>query len=174
VLPAASVTPCHLASAVAPEIAEPQVPTGPEIRSGMIPRRLGVSESAMTYVDQYHAGTCNIGPAEIARRRMVGHVGLIVTVLLGVLLVWADAPGWARLVLFVPAAVGAAGYIQAWLRFCADYGWRGVFNFGEAGHDRTTSVADEAARSADRRKALLIGAGSAAAGVLAVLVFLPF
>ena len=128
----------------------------------------------MTFVDQYRAGACNIGPAEIARRRMLGHVGAAATVLLGAVLIGLDAPSWLRALLFLPAAVGSAGYIQAATRFCADYGWRGVFNFGEAGHDRAASVEDAAARRADRRKALLIGAGSAGVGILAVLVSLPF
>ncbi len=127
----------------------------------------------MTYVDQYRAGACNIGPAEIARRRAAGHAGAAATLVLGVVLVSVDAPTWSRLVLFAPAAVGAAGYLQAATRFCADYGWRGVFNFEEAGHSRTSSVEDRAARRADRRKALLIGAGSALVGVVAVLASLP-
>jgi hypothetical protein len=133
-----------------------------------------MDERAMTYVDQYRAGACNIGPAEVARRRAVGHAGTAATLLLGASLIWADAPTWSRLVLFAPAAVGAAGYLQAATRFCADYGWRGVFNFGEAGIDRASSVEDQAARRADRRKALLIGTGSALAGVVAVLASLPF
>jgi hypothetical protein len=77
-----------------------------------------------------------------------------------------------RVALFVPAAVGAAGYIQAATRFCADYGWRGVFNFGEAGHARTTSVIDAAARGADRRKALAIGAASGAVGLAVAMLAL--
>ena len=28
---------------------------------------------------EYRPGVCNIGPAEIARRRMAGHVGLVAT-----------------------------------------------------------------------------------------------
>jgi hypothetical protein len=136
-------------------------------------RTLFVSELAMTYVDEYRAGACNIGPAEIARRRLVGHVGAAVTAALVVALAWADAPAWLRVVVFVPAAVSVAGYLQAATRFCADYGWRGVFNFGEAGHDRVEAVASREARRADRRKAMLIGAGSALVGaavtVLAIL-----
>jgi hypothetical protein len=58
------------------------------------------------------------------------------------------------------------------LRFCADYGWRGVFNFGRAGHDRTTTVADLASRRADRRMALFIFGASAAVGALVALVAL--
>jgi hypothetical protein len=121
----------------------------------------------------YQAGACNIGPAEIARRRWTGHIGLAATVvLLGVLLV-VDAPTWIRLIVFLPAAVGAAGYLQAHFRFCADYGWRGVFNVGErAGHDRTTDVVDVAARRADRRRAMLISAGSGVIGLAVTLLAL--
>jgi hypothetical protein len=122
---------------------------------------------------EYRAGTCNIGPAEIARRRRTGHVGLAVTVALLAVLLWLDAPTWTRLILVVPAAVGAAGYLQAHFRFCADYGWRGVFNVGErAGHGRTTAVADAAARRADRRRAMLISAGSGVIGLAVTLLAL--
>ena len=120
----------------------------------------------------YAAGRCNIGPAEIARRRLVGHVSAIVAVVLLAVLLGTDAPPWSRLVLFLPAAVGAAGYLQAHFRFCADYGWRGVFNFGEAGHDRVTPVRDAAARARDRRRAALIGLGSGAIGIAVVLASL--
>ena len=126
----------------------------------------------MTFVDDYRAGTCNIGPAEIARRRMAGHIGAALTLLLGALLLWVDAPTWTRLALFFPAAGSAAGYIQAATRFCADYGWRGLFNFGDAGHARAQHVADDAARRADRRKAMLIAGASAATGALVVLAAL--
>lgn len=92
--------------------------------------------------------------------------------LFGILLS-TEAPHWWRLVVFAPSAAGAAGYLQAAGRFCADYGWRGVFNFGEAGHSRTTSVADAGARRADRIKALQIALGSALVGlVVAVGAFL--
>lgn len=126
----------------------------------------------MTLVDDYRPGACNIGPAEINRRRWTGHLGAAATIVGGALLLALDAPTWMRLALFVPAAVGAAGYIQAATRFCADYGWRGVVNFGEAGHRRATSVADRAARAADRRMALTIAGGSGAVGLLVALAAL--
>lgn len=120
-------------------------------------------------VDDYRAGACNIGPAEIARRRRTGHLWAAGTLgLLGMLVV-TTAPHWLRLGLALPAAVGAAGYLQAITRFCANYGWRGVFNFGDAGFRRTTSVADAAARRADRIKAMEIGLGSALIGMLVAL-----
>ena len=121
----------------------------------------------------YEAGACNIGPAEIARRRRTGHVGLAITLVLLATFLWFDAPTWMRLIVFLPAAVGAAGYLQAHFRFCADYGWRGVFNVGErAGHDMTTSVADPEARRVDRRRAMLISAGSGVIGLAVTLLAL--
>jgi hypothetical protein len=126
--------------------------------------------AAPTQPSGYEAGRCNIGPQEVARRRMTGHLGLAITAVLFLILAWTDAPVWMRLVLFLPAAVGAAGYLQAYLRFCADYGWRGVFNFGQAGHHRTTTVTDEAAMRADRRRAAVIGLSSAAIGSAVVLL----
>jgi hypothetical protein len=121
---------------------------------------------------EYQPGVCNIGPAEIKRRRRTGHVGLAATLGLFALLLAVDAPAMARLVVAVPAAVSASGYLQGALKFCAGYGQLGVFNFGEAG--TRIAVADQAARAADRRRARQIGLMSfaigAAAGVVAVLL----
>ena len=121
---------------------------------------------------EYRPGACNIGPAEIARRRRAGHVGLLAAaVTLGVL-VAIGAPPAARLIVALPAAVAASGYLQARLRFCAGFGSRGVFNFGPLG--QTHEVADGDARAQDRSKANQIGLASlavgVAVGVLAVLL----
>jgi len=121
-------------------------------------------------VDQYMPGACNIGPAEIARRRRAGHVGLIVTVVLAAGLLALDAAPALRLTLALPAALAAAGYLQAWLRFCANFGFRGVYNFDALGREERVG-ADEA-RAQDRRRALLIGAGSGAIGLAVALVSL--
>ena len=127
----------------------------------------------MQLVDDYRAGACNIGPAEISRRRRTGHVGLAATIVLLAALLLLDAPAWWRLSLAVPAALSASGYLQAATRFCAAYGWAGVFNFGAGGFGNVASVADAAARRADRVKAATIGAGSAlAGGVVAIAAFL--
>lgn len=120
----------------------------------------------------YVPGVCNIGPTEIRRRRMAGHVGLIAAVGLLAALVMVSAPPVTRLLILLPAAVSASGYIQARERFCAAFGSAGIFNFGGAGD--AVSVADAESRAADRRRALRIGLSSAAIGaafaVLAVLL----
>src|SRR5918994_2132622 len=110
--------------------------------------------------DQYLAGACNIGPAEIAMRRRAGHAGLVVTAALAAVLLRSDLhPAW-RLVLALPAAGSAAGYLQARQRFCANFGWRGVYNFGAMGQEQR--VADDRARAEDRRRALRVMGASAA------------
>jgi hypothetical protein len=111
----------------------------------------------------YRPGVCNIGPEEIARRRRAGHVGLVATIVLLAILIAVDAPPIARLLLALPAAIAASGYLQAWLRFCAGFGARGVFNFGGLG--RTEAVVDVEARARDRRRARQIGLASFAIGL---------
>ena len=119
---------------------------------------------------EYQPGVCNIGPAEIRRRRRVGHVGLAGSVGLLAMLLMADAPPITRLLVAGPAALGASGYLQAALKFCAGYGSRGVLNFGEAG--RWTAVGDPEAAAADLRMARRIGLGSLAIGSIAALLTL--
>ncbi len=121
----------------------------------------------------YQPGVCNIGPAEIARRRRAGHVGLGATVILGGGLVAVGAPPLVRLLLALPAAVAASGYLQARLCFCAGFGSRGVFNFGPLG--QTEQVQDNAAHARDRARANQIGLASLAIGLVvgALAVVLP-
>jgi hypothetical protein len=115
---------------------------------------------------------CNIGPEEIARRRRAGHVGALASVVVLAVLVVVDAPPLSRLLVALPAAVAASGYLQARLRFCAGFGSTGVYNFGPLGS--TQKVAGPEARRRDRAMALRIGLASfligALVGVAAVLL----
>ena len=118
--------------------------------------------------DQYIPGTCNIGPEEITLRRRAGHVGLAVTAALATALVRSRLhPAW-RLALALPAAGAASGYLQARQRFCANYGFRGLYNFESRGHERPVAVAG--AEEADRRRSLQIAAASAGVGLGVALV----
>ena len=111
---------------------------------------------------QYVPGACNIGPAEIALRRRVGHVGLAVTATLATALIRSDLhPAW-RLTLALPAAGAASGYLQARHRFCANYGFRGLYNFNSRGHEQPVPTTDTQAE--DRRRARQITATAAAIG----------
>ena len=111
----------------------------------------------------YQPGVCNIGSAEVARRRRAGDLGAIVTLVVLVVLIAIHAPPLVRLIVALPAAGAASGYLLALFRFCAGFGSRGIFNFGQVG--QTSSVADPDARARDRAKATQIGLASLAIGV---------
>ena len=120
----------------------------------------------------YQPGTCNIGPAETAARRRAGHIGALVTLIAFVFLIVVAAPALWRLLLFLPAATAASGYLQARLHFCANFGLRGVFNFSDRLRD-TESVLAVEARARDRRKALqIIGMSVLIGGAVAIVALL--
>jgi len=117
---------------------------------------------------EYRPGVCNIGPEEIARRRRAGHVGILASLILLVILLAIGAPSLARLIVALPVAGAASGYLQAWLRFCAGFGSRGVFNFGPLGQKE--QVVDGDARRRDRARARQIGLASLAIGIASGVV----
>ena len=119
-------------------------------------------------VVDYSPGVCNIGPAEIARRRMAGHLGLIVSVAAFVALVATGAPHWTRLIIVLPAGASASGYLQAWFHFCAGFGSRGVYNFGPLG--TVSEVAEPQARARDLAKSIRICVAALAIGAVVAIV----
>jgi len=102
--------------------------------------------------DHYVPGTCNIGPAEIERRRRAGWIGASVTAVawLGLLILQVH-PLWYLLLTF-PAAAAATGFLQAYLHFCAHFGLQGLFNF-DSRIGQTEQVSRIDFQRADRRKA---------------------
>jgi len=121
---------------------------------------------------QYQPGVCNIGPAEIAKRRRSGHVGLIATIAVFAVLVALGVPHWMRFVVALPAAVAASGYLQAYLKFCVGFATLHVFNFGDLGP--STKIVDPAARARDRARAIqmlvITSTIGIAVGLVAVLL----
>ena len=122
-----------------------------------------------TATDGYQPGVCNIGPAEIRRRRQIGYLGLAGALALATVLLAVDAPAWTRLVVALPVAGALSGLIQAQLRFCAGFGMAGLQNMDELGAQ--VQVEDTEARARDRRKALQIHATSIAGGLAAGIAF---
>lgn len=119
----------------------------------------------------YQPGVCNIGPAEIRRRRASGWLGLGIAVLY---LAAAFLLGWPapwRLLVALPMFLSAQGFLQAAFHFCVGFASRGLYNFGALGTEE--SVQDAEFHRQDLRKALLITVlafGIAAA--VAVITFL--
>lgn len=129
----------------------------------------------MSSNDRYIPGVCNIGPAEIRMRRASGLFGAGVTIIMFALFYVVSVDPMIRLLIFVPAVLGAAGILQAQLHFCAKFGMSGLFNFGDDIR-RQESVDQAEYRRKDQRKAIMIITGSAsiALGVALIAYWLPF
>ena len=104
---------------------------------------------------QYIPGVCNIGPAEIVRRKRLGFASLGVALLYaGTALLLHFSP-LAGLLLFFPATISALGLLQAYMHFCVKFGMRGLFNVSES-LLRTESVEQAKWREKDKHKAMII------------------
>lgn len=127
--------------------------------------------TTIQYLDQagdgYRPGACNIGPAEIARRRRSGIVGFAVAAALAVGLLLVGAAPVMRLIVAAPLFLGILGFVQARMRFCVGFAAMGVRNFGALGGE--SKIADAAAHRTDLRRATVVTiACAAAAGLIAV------
>ncbi len=104
----------------------------------------------------YRPGACNIGPAEIARRRRAGWLGLGLAVAWGAVTLVAGTGPVLRFGILLPLGGAIVGFLQARRRFCAAYGFLGLRNFGPLGE--AEAVVDPEARRRDRVAALrLVG-----------------
>ncbi len=120
---------------------------------------------------EYLPGVCNIGAAEKVMRRRAGWAGLVLTVLLwGLFIVFRVAAPW-RLFVFLPAMLGASGFLQAAMSFCVNFGMRGVQNFGETVGEVTAVEEANAVRKDRGRSVQIIGYSVAIAVVVAVMSF---
>ncbi len=122
----------------------------------------------------YIAGACNIGPAEIKQRKTVAFIGLALSVISLAYLISTDSEKSARLTLFIPFTIFAIGFVQSRKKFCLAYGFLGTFNFGKMG--KVSRVADSASKKADRETAIKILFQSLflALGLTLIAYLLPF
>ena len=122
---------------------------------------------------EYRPGACNIGPREIAKRRVYGVLGVASAVVLWVVLVALDVPQLARAIVVFPLWGGILSLEQARRRFCAGFAYVGIRSV--SGSDATESVADAADLAVDRAAArrLVVSCGAVALAITAVLVVLP-
>jgi hypothetical protein len=116
--------------------------------------------------------TCNIGEAEVARRRRMAIALTVAGVVLAVGLLVLGVPHLARLLLFPVTAAAGVTWLQVTNRFCVAFGAAGLENFGPLGAERRVAE-DQAA--ADRRRALQLILEGVLAGlaVTLALVALP-
>ena len=123
---------------------------------------------------QYIPGSCNIGKSEVRKRRIVGLVGLFVSISYLLTFSRLDASPEFRLGIFFPLMVASVGFVQSRSKFCLAYGFAGTFNVGKMGDIKR--VASKEDRAADRKTALVILGKSflLAALATAVVLVIPF
>ncbi len=120
-------------------------------------------------VEAYRPGVCNIGPAEVERRRRSAIAATVMTGIVAVLILALGLPSGARLALLPFATATAITWLQVTRQFCVAFGAVGLRNFGALGGE--TAVADRAARTADRRMTLRMILEGLLYGALITLAF---
>ncbi len=118
---------------------------------------------------EYSSGICNIGGAEVHRRKISGFTGAVVSVVFYISCIALNAPKEIRAIIFIPLIVAWTGLLQSRKKFCVAFGLMGVFNFGELG--KSTRIKEVAMRSRDRKQALVMLAEAVALSVVSALVF---
>jgi hypothetical protein len=122
-------------------------------------------------MSEYQSGVCNIGPAEIKRRRQGALVGAVLFAISTLLFVVTNASTSTRLITFIPALLFAVGIIQSKRRFCVAYGFMGVFSLEKLGATKKITLNQDL--KADRKYAVkLLLQSVAIAIVLTALVVL--
>lgn len=120
---------------------------------------------------EYQAGVCNIGPAEIKRRRQGALIGAVLYAFTTLTFVITNASTSTRLITFVPALLFTVGIIQSKRKFCVAYGFLGVFSIEKLGATKKISINQDL--KADRKYAVkLLLQSVATAIVLTAMVVL--
>jgi hypothetical protein len=78
---------------------------------------------------------CNIGPAEIARRRRLAALLTIVTAFVIAAVLAARVPTLGRLMVFPFASAVGVTWLQVFRKFCVHFGAFGLENFGDLGEE---------------------------------------
>ena len=121
----------------------------------------------MATQSNYIPGMCNINPKEIAQRRMIGHIGFGITLVLTALLVGFSVDAVFRVVVFIPAFLAATGYLQARNKFCVGYAGAKQHH---ADDGDVVTISDDAALAADKKKARKINLQALAVAVLTTVI----
>lgn len=105
-------------------------------------------------MSQYQAGVCNIGGAEVAKRKQLSYVGGLIFILFLLTAVIQDFSLTQTSLAIAPAILFSVGFIQSRRKFCLAYGLMGTFNFAKIG--TLTRIEDRDSLKADRGTAISI------------------
>lgn len=118
---------------------------------------------------EYNSGSCNIGGAEVRRRKISGVIGAVFSVAYYVACISFHASKGIRALIFFPLVLAWVGWLQSRSKFCMAFGLMGVFNFGKLGE--TTRIVEVEKRSRDRKRALVMLAQAVAISAVFALFF---
>ncbi|WP_437191408.1 hypothetical protein [Planctomicrobium sp. SH527] len=104
---------------------------------------------------KYIPGVCNLGRNEVFARYATALIGYGITVGIAFFMIVNQIPPLARIAIILPAFIGSIGFLQAFWKFCAAYGIRGVFNVSSS-IGKTDTVEQAEFRKKDRRTAIVI------------------
>jgi len=126
----------------------------------------------MATATNYIPGVCNINPQEVRKRRLSGHVGLALTVVLAAAALILHATWYFRIVLIIPSFISAIGYLQARNKFCVGFASAKQQN---ADNGDTVKITDQAALKKDSQKSRFMNLQAVviAAVVTAVICVIP-
>ncbi len=122
-------------------------------------------DSAQKTSQGYQPGVCNIGPAEIQKRKEIGIGSALVASGFSFIAAVFHFPLLIKLIVFIPAIIAAVSFVQVYFHFCVAFGLSNVFNLGGVA-GKTESIIEKEARELDRRQAWkLIGIATSIAFV---------
>lgn len=101
---------------------------------------------------KYIPGVCNIGPAEIANRRMIGVNWLIISLAFLTIIYLLHFPPYFRFAIVLPLIISASGFYQAAFHFCSGLGMAGLYNVSKS-VGKTDTVMQASFRKKDKAKA---------------------
>lgn len=125
----------------------------------------------MSKQEAYIPGVCNINPKEVQKREKAGYFGVGVFLALLVLLMLIQAPVYTRALLFLPAFIGAIGFLQARNKFCVGYAAAGQQNAND-GSDSASEISSKDDIATDKTRARTINMQALGLAVAATLLTL--
>ena len=118
---------------------------------------------------KYIPGVCNIGKAELNRRKNGVFLSLTLLVINVVILQLLPHDKIWNLTVFLTVSYFAISFQQWYFKFCVKFGLQGVFNFGDMG--KTFTVEQQEFYKKDRAKAIKMISSGIIIGIFAAVIY---
>jgi hypothetical protein len=120
----------------------------------------------------YEPGACNIGKAEIRKRYALAVAGFLIAAAFAYAVAVSHMPRWALFFSAIPLILGFEGFYQGYLKFCAGFAAKGIYDFKGSGGERG-KVKSKEEHWKDMKKAVMIHLYALISGaIVTVLVYI--